>query len=379
MNTAEQSLSAVCEDSEADVWRVWAHVAGEPIWFECADLELAAAPEAFGSALLIPTLHAAKRLRMADGVSREWIANIGHMLPILAEWWDYPQLAPRVSPNEMPPETAKSDSSECEGAALCFTGGVDSFYSLLRGGTDARLLVFLRGYDMKLEDETRFTAFRPTLEAAAHATKARPVVLRTNLRQHPVFDACTWNRTHGGALAAAGHLLTRHINRFFISATLVKEDERPWGSHSRIDHLWSSDRLRVEQCGAEIWRHDKLRAIMDEPLVREHLRVCWENRSPVGNCSRCDKCVVTMVVLSQAGRLKDFRVFEAGDPSRHHQELASRLDELPQTTYVRTFAILLDEGLDRRVAGAVRRLLDRSLRSAPVRRRFPRLWPWKKS
>jgi hypothetical protein len=70
---------------------------------------------------------------------------------------------------------------------------------------------------------------------------------------------------------------------------------------------------------------------------------------------------MTKAVLAQAGRLEQFRVFEAGDPSRYDRELAARLDELPRTVYVRTCALLLDDGLDRRVAGAVRRLVDRSL------------------
>jgi hypothetical protein len=378
VKTGERTVGEIREEREAGRWRVAADVADLPLWFESADLELAAVTEAFGSALLIPALHQAERLRLVGSVSREWVENISRMLPILAEWWDYPEFEPRVSPDGTPGETKSAPPGE--ETALCFTGGVDSFYSLLRGGINARLLVFIHGYDINLEDEARLAAFRPALEAAAGATGARPALLRTNLRRHPVFDACSWERTHGGALAAVGHLLTGEINRLLISATLVKDDQRPWGSHSRIDHLWSSDRLRVEQCGAERWRHDKLRAIMDEPLVREHLRVCWENRSPAGNCSNCDKCVMTMVVLAQAGRLAHFRVFAAGDPSRYDRELAARLDELPRTIYVRTYALLLEDGLDRRVAGAVRRLLDRSLgaqASSLARRRFPGFWPWK--
>lgn len=356
MSAGEQSVGSIREEREGR--RVMADAAGLPMWFESADLALSPVTEAFGSALLIPVLHEAKRLRLDGSVSREWMENIGRMLPILAEWWHYPEFAPRVSLNVTSNET--KDAPSGEGAALCFSGGVDSFYSLLRGGINPRLLVFIHGYDMKLEDEARLAAFLPTLEAAAGATGARPVVVRTNLRGHPAFNGCSWERTHGGALSAVGHLLTRSIDRFYISATYVLDDERPWGSHSRLDHLWSSDRLRVEQCGAEIWRHDKLRAIVDEPLVRDHLRVCWENRTAAGNCSRCDKCVMTMIVLAQAGRLDRFRVFDAGAPSRYEGALAARVDELGQTIYVRTYACLRRDGLGPELDGAVRRLLERS-------------------
>lgn len=358
MTAPKLEIGAIREERQSGRQRIAADVAGQPIWFECADPVLSCATEGFGSVMLIPALHEARRLLLPGSVSREWQQNIARLMPILAEWWQYPELAPLTPSDEAANETGAARSSGQ--AALCFSGGVDSFYSLLRGGTDPRLLVFVHGYDMKLEDEARFSAFRPTLEAAASVTGSRAIIVRTNLREHPEFNVCSWERTHGGALAGVCHLLTGSIDSMYISATYVLDDERPWGSHARIDHLWSSDRLRVAQCGAEIWRHDKLRAIMDEPLVRDHLRVCWENRMPSGNCSRCDKCLMTMIVLAQAGRLERFRVFDAGDPLRYDAELAARLDRLTQTVYVRTYAMLCRDGLGKKLDRAIRCLLDRS-------------------
>jgi hypothetical protein len=292
------------------------------------------------------------------------------LLPTLRKWWSYPALAPLAPLKDQP--GLSSDSW----TALCFSGGVDSFYSLLRGGLSPHLLVFIHGYDIPLEDEVRLGAFKSTLEVVTAATNSHPVLLRTNLRQHPAFTTYLWDRAHGGALAAVGHLLSSEINHFVISATYIRSDERPWGSHPLIDHLWSSSRLRVVQYGDGLWRHDKLRAIIDEPLVREYLRVCWENRRPAGNCSHCDKCIMTMVVLAQAGKLDRFPVFETGDHPAPGRELVARIDQLPRTIYVRTYAMLLSDGLDRKMAGAVRRLLARSLPRPPrgLRRLFPARW-----
>ena len=44
--------------------------------------------------------------------------------------------------------------------------------------------------------------------------------------------------------------------------------------------------------------------------ARAHLRVCWENRSLLGNCSHCDKCLCTMVLLDACGALDSFPVFD---------------------------------------------------------------------
>jgi hypothetical protein len=370
MNVTERSVGEIQVRRENGLTRVTAEVSGASVWFESTAVELTPSAEAFGSAFLIPSLHEGMRLRLDQEVDRKWMENIGRLLPTLTKWWDYPALAPLAPLKD---ETGLSSDSQ---TALCFSGGVDSFYSLLRGGLNPRLLVFIHGYDIPLEDEGRSETFKRALESVAAATNSRPVWLRTNLRQHPAFVACSWDRTHGGALAAIGHLLAENIDRFIISATLVRSDERPWGSHHLVDHLWSSAHLCVAQYGDDIWRHDKLRAIIDEPLVREHLRVCWENRRPAGNCSHCDKCIMTMVVLAQAGKLDRFPVFEIDDHPAASRGLVARIDQLPRTIYVRTYAMLLSDGFDRKMAGAVRRLLARSLppSSHRLRRLFPARW-----
>lgn len=370
MNVTERSVGEIQVTRENGLTRVMSEVSGAEVWFESTAVDLAPSAEAFGCAFLIPSLHQGMRLRLDQEVDREWMENVGRLLPTLTKWWDYPALTP------LAPLKDKTGLSSGSQTALCFSGGVDSFYSLLRGGLNPRRLVFIQGYDIPLEEEARLEAFKLTLESVAAATDSRPVVLRTNLRQHPAYIACSWDRTHGGALAAIGHLLAANIDRFIISATLVRSDERPWGSHPLVDHLWSSAHLRVAQYGDDLWRHDKLRAIIDEPLVREHLRVCWENRRPAGNCSHCDKCIMTMVVLAQAGKLNRFPVFEIGDHPAASRGLVARIDQLPRTIYVRTYAMLLSEGLDRKMADAVRRLLARSLPPSPrgLRRFLPARW-----
>ncbi|MDQ3804974.1 MAG: hypothetical protein M3416_14235, partial [Acidobacteriota bacterium] len=133
----------------------------------------------------------------------------------------------------------------------------------------------------------------------------------------------------------------------------------PWGSHWQTDPLWSSDRLEVVHVGAELPRSDKLRAIAREPLVREHLRVCWENLAPEGNCSRCEKCLRTRLMLADCGELENFPVFEGADT------LARHLDSLPAIRgRGRVFGKLLERGrLTPEVETALRRLIKRTRRA----------------
>lgn len=314
------------------------------------------------SAFLIPAMHRGRGLSVDGELSKRWREGIGALQPTYREWWGYPRIRLR---DFAPGDRFEGAADGSSGRGLCFSGGVDSFYSLLRGERPD-YLVYVRGFDMALGDEARWQSFRSTLVDVGAELGIVPLVIETNLRENPLFDAVNWERTHGCALAAIGHLLSDRITTLTVAATLTDDFQPPWGSHPRTDHLLSSEELAIEHHGTALWRHEKLWEIQDEPLVRDNLRVCWENRAPTGNCSECDKCLVTQLALLGRGRLKRFRVFE---PPRSFPDA---VDALPNTTYIRTTRLLLDEPLDSAIKDALRRLLERTL---PVGSSGPELRP----
>jgi hypothetical protein len=333
-----------------------------PVWFESSEVRLRPSPEAFGSALLLPALGLRKRLRMEEAVSPVWYANVGKLLEVFHEWWRLPQWTPEA-------ELAEEVKGErAAGTALCFSGGVDSFYTLLRGGRKVDWLVSLHGFDIPLRDGERMKLLESSVREAAAEVGARGVVVRTNLRQHWGFRALSWEWTHGGMLAALGHLMSDYAGELLISSSWDTPNTRPWGSHARTDPLWSSERVSVVHCGAEIRRNRKLHAISGEPIVQRHLRVCWENRTPQGNCSRCEKCVRTRLILLDHGKLEEFKTLE-GEAS-----LVRHIDELPSSTipvgpYYRG---LVETGnLSREVKEALWRLLFRTEKRQHQRWRHP--------
>jgi len=320
------------------------------LWFESTDLDLANSAEALGSAFLIPAAAAGRGLAFATLVDAVWLESVRGVQQLIETWWSYRGPAPVATP--MPPSPQPSS----RGVALCFTGGVDSFHSLLRGGQLITHLLFIHGYDIPLGEVRRAEAAEQSFRRIAAALGLRGAWLRTNLRAHRLFGRATWEHTHGGALAAAGHLLADHVGRQLISASYPAVFDRPWGSHWKLDPHWSSSRLRVEHVGAEQWRAEKLVAIMGERLVRQHLRVCWENRSPTGNCGQCEKCLRTMLVLEGHGCLGEFPVFPAA------ATLAANLDRLPalKPDLIRVYAGFLELDLSQQVRAALAALLGRS-------------------
>jgi hypothetical protein len=101
-------------------------VSGEALWFESADVHLRARPEAFASSSLVPALHLGSRLIFGAPLDPGWLQNCERLLAILHEWWGYPQLLPEAPPSRYALAEAGTRT------ALLFSGGVDSFYTLLR-------------------------------------------------------------------------------------------------------------------------------------------------------------------------------------------------------------------------------------------------------
>lgn len=337
--------------------RVSAVVGDSEVWFESDDVALRPSIEVFVSPFLIPSAARGVRLEATGAVDAAFAASMPKVLDIAHRWWGYDIVLPRL-------DTVAVDSNPHLPAAgrtaLCFSGGVDSFYTLLAAGRRVDDLVFVHGFDMPLTDLARAAAVEESLREIAGVLGARPIVIRTNLRTHAAFRVASWDRTHGGALAAAGHLLADESATMLVSASFHRGGWRPWGSSRHLDPLWSGNGLTIEHVGADLSRGDKLRLLRDEPLVRRYLRVCWANRPDLLNCSRCEKCIRNQVILAGLGVLEHFRTFESPDT------LAARIAEVPRIREPLVFdryEFALTLGLPSDTAAEVRALLARSKRA----------------
>jgi hypothetical protein len=368
MSYGPLTISPLRSSSDGAVSRIAADVDGVELWFESADVALRPSTEAFVSAFLIPAAIQERRLVAADPVAADFASNLPRILDLIARWWGYSRLLPELDTAAAPPRQPLTESKANARArsALCFSAGVDSFFSLFAAGRAVDALIFVHGFDVKPDDMERAAAVEAHLRRVASEVATRSVVIRTNMRTHPSFRPCPWLRTYGGALAAIGHLLSDEWGTLLVSSSYSYSDARPSGSHWDIDPLWSGAGLIVDHVGAESSRTDKLAALKDHPLVQRHLRVCWENRSSRLNCSRCEKCIRNEVVLAALDALEAFQVFD--DP----RTLAERVDGLQYVKnegLFKRYETSLAMGLPYDVDAAVRRLLARS-RRALLRRRI---------
>src|SRR5262245_1570695 len=284
--------------------RVTAMVAGAPLWFESRDVVLRPSPEAFATLMFLPALIAAARVCSDAPLDGEWLAGTRAVPALLHDWWGYADAYPVLAARAGGPAPIRSPRR-----ALMFSGGVDSMYEFLKSMDEIHALVFVHGFDIDIEDDHRASAVEESVRRFAAQTDKRAVILRTNARRHRLFGTFDWERTHGAALAATGHVLSDEIGHLRIASSWSYAEPEPWGSRWDLDPLWSSGRLEVEHADASLTRQQKIAAIAAQPLAQQHLRVCWENLTAAGNCCRCTRCLWPMLSLKAHGMLERFETF----------------------------------------------------------------------
>ncbi len=335
--------------------RVEWQIDGESLWFESHDVALSTRPEAFACLAFAAAAHHGRPVRFPEAVCGSLIENLETIDGIWSEWWNLPHGKFHALPT-----IANSPENPARGTGLFFTLGVDSFYTLITR-PDVDVLIYVCGYDVKLAEADRLEKIEQSLRRIGAALGKRVILLRTNLCQHPVMKTINWERLHGAALAAAGHLLDDVIKNVVISSSFTTHQFEPWGTSWKTDIFWSSGRVTFEHYGEDLWRFEKLGKIVDLPFVQENLRTCWKHLTDDLNCGRCEKCTRTMLALCAYGRLEDFKGYPSLDA------LISNLRStkfLPQYLW-EAYKGFLNYGLSAELAFEVQSLIDRSRIDTP--------------
>jgi len=280
----------------------------EVIWFDLPRSEeahLSSSGNPWLVALLPIAVSLREPLRIPRPVDPLLLEGCHRLLEVWCAW--YPHLAP------IPIEATAAEPSAgppANGTGLFFSGGVDSFHSLIRRNDSADSnhsvrvsdLLLVHGADIPISDSDAFGRLRPRMAEVAHEFGAGLVDIATNIRDTRWGRANWPDLSHAALLTSAGLLLESRLSRLLIASSASFDRLRPYGSHPITDPLYSTSRTRVIHDSADRDRPDKIRAIAAHPAVHRHLRVCWLGRSD-SNCGRCPKCFHTMVGLELAGML----------------------------------------------------------------------------
>jgi hypothetical protein len=326
--------------------------AAHEVYFRTGDGWLRRGIEPFLALGLLPAMRVGQDLHVADPVSPLLLRNLHVLQRRFVE--QYPQL--RVVTIEAEADSSPRPASPGR-TALFFSGGVDSFFTLLERQHEISDLVFVHGFDIPLESDALHRAALSMARRVADGTGKHLVHVETNLRRFADRYADWGQHVHGPALAAVALALSRQIPRTLIAG------ERRGGTQSAsrldFDPLWSSEEVEIIHAGHDVTRFQKLKRVGSHPLARQSLRVCWENRHGRVNCCACSKCLRNMAALRAHGTLTQIQTFEYPLDLKALSRL--RLAEQPPNGIdgLREILGLLDRtGSDPQLARAVRECLE---------------------
>ncbi|UTT62993.1 hypothetical protein [Microcella humidisoli] len=292
---------------------------------------------------LLPAMAAGRALRVELPVSARLLDGLEQFQRIQAAWFpDAVAAVPLIAEGQPLP------AHPAPRTAAFFTGGVDSFFTMLRHRESIDAGIYVDGFDVPLEQGAMLARVHGELDQIARRLDRPMLTLRSTARAAGTTEVDWGYLGHGHALAATGLVLgALGWSTVLIPSTASYNTLNPWGSHPLLDPLWSTEATEVVHDGAGSERSGKVAAIGRDEIVRDHLRVCWE-RFDALNCSRCEKCLRTMSLLLATGDLPHVRTF------RRPRSLVPLARRPLHAEEHRTYAIMAARALQR--TGRHRRL-----------------------
>lgn len=227
--------------------------------------------------------------------------NVAEVLSIWHDWHPYKRKIDTRAPVSPGPVSSERPAAK---EACFFTAGIDSLFTAHKLGPAIEALVTVVHVDRfdpvevrngicevsEYEEFARKTG-RVFIPAASNVMTAVP----------EYFDAWSY-LSHGAAFSAIAHALSGELRRIHISSSAPYFQLMPWGSHPEIDKRLSSANLDINHFGADWERWDKTVDLVADPVSLSVLNVCagGKLRPPYPNCSKCQKCTRSMMMLDLA-------------------------------------------------------------------------------
>jgi len=217
--------------------------------------------------------------------------------------------------------------SQKRGKISTFTGGVDSFYTLLTNLDKIDTLLYCINYDVQESKHKLLEAQLNTVKEVAQKLGKKIIVCSTNQRNvlewgnidylkdiKKKYNNDLWGYfLHGPCLFSNAYNLLSEYDTIYIPSSHPKSSYYLWGSTFNIDHLYSSHLLNIIHNG-NCTRVDKIKTIMElnKDIIFNYLKVCYCNTNQSYNCSQCEKCKRTYIAIGIIDKnyLKQLKTFD---------------------------------------------------------------------
>lgn len=287
-----------------------------------------ASADAFAAAMLVPAMFQNEPLEIVPPISPRLRFNLPRLRDIFNAW--HPAALHRCEIQTVPAEPVMRPP--IGRAATFFSGGADSFYTLLKHRRGGELpaplthIIFMRGIEKPLDFARGVDEAQRDVEAIAAAAGVRCLTGESNIRSY--FEPDWLMQYSGSGLAAVALSLAGGFDWICIPASHRYDMPAQIGTTPLTDERYSTEYLQIVHDGSELSRTGKISRIVewDEALVLKHLRVCVQNFGGAYNCGKCWKCVRTAVPLAYLGVFDRAETFP--DKSRAHWREVLEADKM---------------------------------------------------
>jgi hypothetical protein len=265
--------------------------------------------DVFLVACLLPAMKSREDLYVRGRMSYMLYNSLNEIQDMYCNWFpDFKKIKIIASIANSLDSEIKSDS--CAGF---FTAGVDSFYTTLKHKKEIEKMIYVHGFDIKLNQVEYRGVVSSRISEISNNFKKEFIQIETNLREF-TDDFCSWIIQFGAGLSSVAIALNFRTTYIPSSGDFIKMNiKSKWGSHPLIDHLWSTELVSIIHDSADILRFEKINKISDNEMALNHLRVCWESEKY--NCGHCEKCLRTMIAMYAHNVLHKYKVFNGAGES----------------------------------------------------------------
>lgn len=276
----------------------------ENVWFSTDAEQIAADGDFFLSTLLLPAMRLGETLVIEKAVSPPLLENVGKLQDIFNSWYPkFEKIAIEADVSRELPDASP------RGVACFFSGGIDSFYSLIKNNDEITTLIYVQGFDAWVHETDFLEKVHPRVKKIAAEFGKKLITVRTNIHEFSDKFAEWAYEYHGCALASVAHLLSPVIRKIYIPSSCGYKYLLPYGSHLVADQLWSTNKVDISNDGEESTRPAKVKRVSENRTALENLRVCLNRKYGNYNCGKCEKCQRTMLNLYIYDKLKNCNTF----------------------------------------------------------------------
>ena len=211
--------------------------------------------------------------------------------------------------------------AEPTAVGFAFSGGVDSFFTLQKHLPPTQKsfeyqithAIYINGFDMVRSEKLKYQKLFDQYKGMLQKFNIDLISVETNLTGM-LTRWLDYSYLFSPVLIGSAMSLGKLFKRFIVSNSWSYDQwkEKSVISHAFSDRLYSTEKMDIEHFDTTYQRFKKIESLHTWEPVRENLKVCgtFIQDEHVPNCSRCEKCMRTMIPIYILGSMDQFKGFE---------------------------------------------------------------------